>query len=319
MLSERIKGQDHALTKAIQVLARAAAGLSGGAGAADSKPRGILFLAGPTGTGKTELAKTLTQIVFSDERRMIRFDMSEFAAAHADQRLFGAPPGYVGYESGGELTNAVREHPFSILLFDEIEKAHPDILDKFLQILEDGRLTDSHGDTVYFGGTFIIFTSNLGMSSRDEKTGEILADIRPGQLSYEQLRQQVWQGIRANMRPELLNRIGENYIVFDFISEQTAREILQVKLIAVQKKMQEDRGISLRFGSELVARLEELACANIANGGRGVVNIVEEYVLNPLAMTLFACDIGAGERLELLGHYAGTDKKLAGTFEYRRV
>ena len=129
------------------------------------RPRGVAFLAGPTGVGKTELAKSVTQLLFGDESAYIRFDMSEFSAEHSDQRLIGAPPGYVGYDAGGELTNAVREKPFSVVLFDEIEKAHPRILDKFLQILDDGVLTSGRGDRVYFSESIIIFTSNLGIYS----------------------------------------------------------------------------------------------------------------------------------------------------------
>jgi len=129
-----------------------------------SKPRGILFLAGPTGTGKTEIVKAIAEALFEDEKTLIRFDMSEYTAEHSDQKLFGAPPGYVGYDNGGQLTNAVKNNPFSILLFDEIEKAHPNIMDKFLQILEDGRMTDGQGNTVYFSETLIFFTSNVGIS-----------------------------------------------------------------------------------------------------------------------------------------------------------
>ncbi|HOO12310.1 MAG TPA: AAA family ATPase, partial [Bacillota bacterium] len=161
---QRVKGQDYAVEKALDVIKRAVSGLSGLQHSSNtSKPRGILFLAGPTGTGKTELAKSLAEVLFGDERSCIRFDMSEYQQPHSDQKLLGAPPGYVGYEAGGQLTNAIKEKPFSILLFDEIEKAHPSILDKFLQILEDGRMTDGQGNTVYFSEAIIIFTSNLGI------------------------------------------------------------------------------------------------------------------------------------------------------------
>ena len=158
---KRIKGQEIAITKTLDVVKRAMTGMSGMQ--SSGKPKGVLFFAGPTGTGKTETAKTLAEKLFGDERSCIRFDMSEYGQSHSDQKLLGAPPGYVGYEAGGQLTNAVKHNPFSILLFDEIEKAHPSILDKFLQILEDGRMTDGQGNTVYFSETIIIFTSNLGI------------------------------------------------------------------------------------------------------------------------------------------------------------
>jgi ATP-dependent Lon protease len=160
---KRVKGQNQAITKTMDVVKRAATGMSGLQHSSHTKPKGILFFAGPTGTGKTETAKTLAEILFGDESRCIRFDMSEFSQPQSDQKLLGAPPGYVGYEAGGQLTNAVRENPFSILLFDEIEKAHGSIFDKFLQILEDGRMTDGQGKTVYFSESIIIFTSNLGI------------------------------------------------------------------------------------------------------------------------------------------------------------
>ena len=145
----RVKGQDYAVGRTLDVVKRAATGLGNLQSSSQTKPKGILFFAGPTGTGKTETAKTLAEALFGDEDCCIRFDMSEYRQSHSDQRLLGAPPGYVGYEAGGQLTNAVRKHPFSILLFDEIEKAHPSILDKFLQILEDGRMTDGQGNTVW--------------------------------------------------------------------------------------------------------------------------------------------------------------------------
>ena len=147
----------------LDIVKRAVTGI--GQSPRGGRPRGVAFLAGPTGVGKTELAKTITSLLFGDESAYIRFDMSEFSAEHADQRLIGAPPGYVGYDVGGELTNAIREKPFSVVLFDEIEKAHPRILDKFLQVLDDGVLTSGRGDRVYFSEAFIVFTSNLGIYS----------------------------------------------------------------------------------------------------------------------------------------------------------
>ena len=175
-IQARVKGQNHAVTHILDIIKRAVTGV--GAPRRGNRPRGVAFLAGPTGVGKTELAKALTSLLFGDESAYIRFDMSEFSAEHSDQRLVGAPPGYLGYDVGGELTNAIREKPFSVVLFDEIEKAHPRILDKFLQILDDGVLTSGRGDRVYFSEAFIIFTSNLGAYVQ-QSDGSRVANIQP--------------------------------------------------------------------------------------------------------------------------------------------
>src|SRR5262249_11904653 len=169
-LNQRVLGQQRAVAKTMDVLYRSAVGLNGAhLSSSPNRPRGVLFLAGPTGVGKTELAKGIASLVLGGDAQPLRFDMSEFRADEAHQRLIGAPPGYVGYDAGGELTNAVRTNPVCILLFDEIEKAHPRIFDLFLQILEDGRLTDGRGATVYFTECFLIFTSNLGVTERDDR------------------------------------------------------------------------------------------------------------------------------------------------------
>ena len=215
VISQRVKGQKPVITKTADILMRSVTGLTGAhTTATSSRPRGVLFFAGPTGVGKTELARALTGLIFGDERAYIRFDMSEFAAEHADARLLGAPPGYVGYDAGGELTNAVRARPFSVILFDEIEKAHPRILDKFLQILEDGRLTDGCGATVYFSEAILIFTSNLGISIRDEH-GRHRLNVQAGE-PYEQVEGKVRTAIADYFkftlgRPEILNRIGDGF------------------------------------------------------------------------------------------------------------
>ncbi|MGB0583325.1 MAG: AAA family ATPase, partial [Limisphaerales bacterium] len=224
-IRKRVKGQTSAVVKALDIIKRAVTGVSGGTG---GRPRGVMFLAGPTGTGKTELAKTLTALLFGDERAYIRFDMSEFSAEHADQRLIGAPPGYVGSDMGGELTNAIKERPFSVVLFDEIEKAHPRILDKFLQVLDDGVLTSGRGERVYFSEAVIIFTSNLGIYRKD-KEGNRVAHVTP-EDPYERVEQKVRSEISNYFktelnRPEILNRMGENIAVFDFIRPKVGEEI----------------------------------------------------------------------------------------------
>lgn len=290
----RVKGQPYAQTKTLDIIKRAITGLSGLQGSSHSRPKGVLFFAGPTGTGKTETAKTLAELLFGSEDACIRFDMSEYSQSHSDQKLLGAPPGYVGYEAGGQLTNAVRNKPFSILLFDEIEKAHPSILDKFLQILEDGRMTDGQGQTVYFSECIIIFTSNLGIYTRNAM-GERQANVNIG-MEYEEVSARVRAAIEDYFklelgRPEILNRIGENIVVFDFIREDVAKLILEAQVNKIIRTMNADKHIKLAVADGAMAVLEKAVLGNLANGGRGIGNIVESYLINPLARFLFDSDV----------------------------
>ena len=305
----RVKGQDYAVGRALDVVKRAATGLGNLQSSSQARPKGILFFAGPTGTGKTGTAKTLAEALFGDEDCCIRFDMSEYRQSHSDQRLLGAPPGYVGYEAGGQLTNAVRRNPFSILLFDEIEKAHPSILDKFLQILEDGRMTDGQGNTVYFTETVIIFTSNLGFYGEGEG-GRRQALVSP-EMDYETLRRVIRRNIEDYFklelgRPELLNRMGENIIVFDYIRPPAAAAILDALLEKIKTRMAEDKGIRLTVSKELREQLLAAALGNLENGGRGVGNMVESMLIDPLSRYLFDERVQPGsavlaERLEQTG------------------
>ena len=303
-IEARVKGQEQAVTKSVDILMRSVMGLTGAqAKSGGNRPRGVLFLAWPTGVGKTELAKTLTQLVFGDERAYIRFDMSEFAEEHTGARLLGAPPGYVGFEAGGELTNAVREKPFSVVLFDEVEKAHPRILDKFLQILEDGRLTDGRGDIAYFSETILVFTSNLGIYTEDA-SGARAANVQPGD-AYETVEARVKGAIADYFkyrlsRPELLNRIGDNIVVFNFITPPVAERIFTGMLDNVARRVREEHKLTLEFTPEAHARLMQWCVEDLSNGGRGIGNQLESRLINPLARALFTLDLQGRERIRVV-------------------
>lgn len=289
---KRVKGQEIALTKTLDVIKRAMTGMSGMQ--SSGKPKGVLFFAGPTGTGKTETAKTLAEKLFGDEHNCIRFDMSEYGQSHSDQKLLGAPPGYVGYEAGGQLTNAVKNNPFSILLFDEIEKAHPSILDKFLQILEDGRMTDGQGNTVYFSECIIIFTSNLGIYETN-RIGERVQKVNPD-MPYEEIQKNVRKGIEDYFklqlgRPEILNRIGENIVVFDFIRPDVAKSILSAQMDKIVRNVLLEKNIKISISGAAMRTLEAAALGNLENGGRGIGNIVESLFINPLSRYMFDNEI----------------------------
>lgn len=285
-LSERVIGQEEAIAKIEKTVVKAYMGLTGlHKTSSRSMPKGVFFFVGPTGVGKTELSKALAKFLFGDEQACIRFDMSEYAQENSDQKLIGAAPGYVGYEEGGQLTNAIKEHPFSVVLFDEIEKAakpNPRILDIFLQILEDGRLTDSKGETVYFSDTIIVFTSNLGanqvaMSSDKEAVAKEFIKIVKDYFDNEL------------KRPELLGRIGYNNIVpFNFIQDREFQyKICKNKLKPVIRGIEEKYKLELEFEKEMEAIEYILKSVDSSKGGRDILNAINDRLLDPLAMFLF--------------------------------
>ncbi len=293
-LNKAVMGQPEAVERALDILKRSVTGLTGAhATSSPGRPRGILFFAGPTGVGKTELAKQLSKIIFENEGACVRFDMSEYNHEHSDTRLIGAPPSYVGYESGGQLTNQVRQRPFSVLLFDEIDKAHPRILDKFLQILEDGRLTDGQGETVYFSEALIVFTTNLGIIV-EGPDGKPVQIVNPGD-PYEQVKKEVTGAIKHAFthkiqRPELLGRLEENIVVFNFIEREAANGIFERNLANVVNRVSEEQRITLVINDRVKDQLREWCTADLSYGGRKIGSMLESTFVNPLARSLF--DIG---------------------------
>lgn len=301
-LTSNIIGQNAAINHTMNVIKRIVSGMSNINSGNTNRPRGIMFFAGPTGTGKTETAKQIAKNLFLSQESLVTFDMSEYADSNADQRLLGAPPGYVGYEAGGQLTNAVSKNPFSIFLFDEIEKACPKIMDKFLQILGEGRLTDGQGKTAYFNESIIIFTSNLGVYVPD--TSDIERKRKKpafsSEDSYDTIRNKVISAIEEYFkselgRPELLNRIGDNIVVFNFIEDKNVLKILKLKINRIIDSLEKLKKIHLNVEEEVYSQLL-LLCKETCKdkGGRGIENVIESALINPLAKYMYDNCITSG-------------------------
>lgn len=304
-LRKRVLGQDRAVQQCVEVIRRARLGLHAiDQSGSKNKPKGVLFFAGPTGVGKTELAKSLADLIFSSEDAILRFDMSEYNDSNSDVKLIGAPPGYVGYEEGGQLTSQMKARPFSIVLFDEIEKAHPVVFDKFLQILDDGRLTDGKGETVYFSESLIIFTSNLGMYKQDE-LGRRIPNITI-QDDYQAMSEKIMAEIRLFFnsklnRPEILNRFGENFVVFDYIRPDIDREILLKSLGTIKANLLKAKNCRFEYDTSFVEDFRTFFIRNkLEHGGRGINNQVNKYIVNGITNFLYAQGEIDGLRFKVL-------------------
>jgi ATP-dependent Clp protease ATP-binding subunit ClpC len=285
-LHKRVIGQDEAVKVISKAIRRSRAGLKD-----PKRPTGSFIFLGPSGVGKTELARTLAEFLFGDEDAMIRIDMSEYMEKHAVSRLVGSPPGYIGYDEGGQLTEAVRRKPYSVLLLDEIEKAHPDVFNILLQILEDGRLTDAQGRTVDFRHAIVIMTSNLGASEISKNTGIGFTVGDETGLTYDDMRGRVMGELKKAFRPEFLNRIDE-VIVFHKLTREEIRTIVDLLMLRVRESMAE-RELQLELTDEAKDLLADKGW-DPAMGARPLRRAIQRYIEDPLADFVLRSELEAG-------------------------
>ena len=289
VLHSRVIGQEEAISAVAHALRRSRAGLSD-----ENRPLASFMFLGPTGVGKTETARALSEFMFNDEKSMIRMDMSEFMESHSVSKLIGSPPGYVGFEDGGQLTEAVKHRPYSLILFDEVEKAHPEVFNILLQVLDDGRLTDSRGFTVNFRNTIIIMTSNLG-SGYLRKVASIGFD-RQERKEFKDYKEKVIQALKDFFKPEFLNRLDE-VIVFNPLTREDLSKIVDIQLDSVTKKIQQ-RGITVTFDEKIKQTLIDRGF-DPEYGARPLKRLIQKLILNPLAEKIIAHQIKPGQALTI--------------------
>jgi ATP-dependent Clp protease ATP-binding subunit ClpB len=280
-LRVRVVGQDQAIQSVSNAIRRARAGLQD-----PDRPIGSFIFLGPTGVGKTELARALAEFLFDDERAMVRIDMSEYMEKHAVSRLIGAPPGYVGYEEGGQLTEAVRRRPYTVLLLDEIEKAHDDVFNILLQLMDDGRLTDGHGRTVDFKNTVVIMTSNVGSQSLEG------VDTR----ERRQVEGRVMEALRNRFRPEFLNRVDE-ILIFNSLNREDIRKIVDIQVDLLKRRMQ-DRKIVLELDHDAVGLLADRGFDPMY-GARPLKRVIQRDVQDALALKVLNGEVSEGDRVRV--------------------
>ena len=279
-LHKQVIGQDEAVTAVSNAIRRSRAGLSD-----PGRPNGSFLFLGPTGVGKTELCKTLARFLFDTEDALVRIDMSEFMEKHSVARLIGAPPGYVGYEEGGFLTESVRRKPYSVILLDEIEKAHPDVFNILLQVLDDGRLTDGHGRTVDFRNTVLVMTSNLG--------SDLIQTMSGGE--YDEMKSAVMNIVTTAFRPEFINRV-DDAVVFHPLGKEQIKDIARIQLEILQRRVKEAR-IGLQFDEDSLAFLVEVGYDPVY-GARPLKRAIQQYVENPLAEAILSGDYVGGDQVQ---------------------
>jgi ATP-dependent Clp protease ATP-binding subunit ClpB len=284
-LSRRVVGQDEAVRIVANAIRRSRAGL-----ADPRRPIGSFLFLGPTGVGKTELCKALAEFLFDTEESMVRIDMSEFMEKHSVARLIGAPPGYVGYEEGGYLTEAVRRRPYAVILLDEVEKAHPDVFNVLLQVLDDGRLTDGQGRTVDFRNAVVIMTSNLGSNVIQELAGE---------GNYTRMKSAVMEIVQQQFRPEFINRI-DDICVFRPLGAEEIRRIVDIQLVYLRQRLT-DRNMELTL-DEAARDLIGEAGFDPVYGARPLKRAIQQQIENPLAQALLSGQFGPGDRIRATLH-----------------
>ncbi|HSN57961.1 MAG TPA: ATP-dependent Clp protease ATP-binding subunit, partial [Clostridiaceae bacterium] len=294
ILHERVIGQEEAVKSVAKAVRRARVGLKD-----PKRPIGSFIFLGPTGVGKTELSRALAEAMFGDENNMIRIDMSEYMEKHAVSRLIGSPPGYVGYDEGGQLTEKVRRNPYSVILFDEIEKAHPEVFNILLQILEDGRLTDGKGKTVNFKNTIIIMTSNVGASTiKKQKTlGFSIENGKKAENEYEKMKENIMEELKRSFRPEFLNRI-DDIIVFHSLEEKDLQKIVGLMLKSVVERLEEQE-IRIEFNDDAEKMLAKEG-ADLAYGARPLRRAITKIVEDQISEEILKGDVGKGDSIKVV-------------------
>jgi ATP-dependent Clp protease ATP-binding subunit ClpB len=280
-LHQRVVGQDEAVTAVADAIQRSRAGL-----ADPNRPIASFIFLGPTGVGKTELAKALAAYLFDTEEAMVRIDMSEYMEKHAVSRLIGAPPGYVGYDEGGQLTEAIRRRPFAVILFDEIEKAHPDVFNVMLQILDDGRVTDAQGRTVDFKNTIIIMTSNIG--------SQYILDLAGEDEQYDEMKARVMEALRGNFRPEFLNRVDE-MIIFHGLRKSQLREIVKLQVARLEQRLA-DRKMAVKLSEAALDFLAEVGYDPVY-GARPLKRAIQRELETQIAKAILRGEFSEGDTI----------------------